>query len=102
YILWYSTPAKLDFDVKQLALNFRRLENFLVGVNNWIHADHEFRRVAVSCTAPARHGCLKVVENNYCASKREINPVGCVLRYAFDPVSVAPWIRFTRLDTCLR
>lgn len=26
--------------------------------------------VVVSCTAPARHGCLKVVENNYCASKR--------------------------------
>ncbi|PWA65732.1 hypothetical protein CTI12_AA333270 [Artemisia annua] len=68
YIL--RTPAKLDFDVKQLTFNFRRFENFMFGVNNWIHADHEFRRVAVSCTAPARHGCLMVVENNYCASKR--------------------------------
>ncbi|KAK1407991.1 hypothetical protein QVD17_39620 [Tagetes erecta] len=26
--------------------------------------------IAVSYTAPTRHGCLKVVENNYCASKR--------------------------------
>ncbi|KAL8256275.1 hypothetical protein R6Q59_031342 [Mikania micrantha] len=26
--------------------------------------------ITVSCTAPMRHGCLKVVENNYCASKR--------------------------------
>jgi hypothetical protein len=24
----------------------------------------------VAYSAPARHGCLKVVENNYCASKR--------------------------------
>lgn len=26
--------------------------------------------VAVAYSAPTRHGCLKVVENNYCASKR--------------------------------
>ncbi|KAK3024269.1 hypothetical protein RJ639_043963 [Escallonia herrerae] len=26
--------------------------------------------IAVAYTAPVRHGCLKVVENNYCASKR--------------------------------
>lgn len=26
--------------------------------------------MAVAYTAPTRHGCLKVVENNYCASKR--------------------------------
>ncbi|KAK6161840.1 hypothetical protein DH2020_001681 [Rehmannia glutinosa] len=26
--------------------------------------------ITVSYTAPARHGCLKVVENNYCASRR--------------------------------
>ncbi|KAJ9546775.1 hypothetical protein OSB04_019318 [Centaurea solstitialis] len=26
--------------------------------------------ITVSYTAPTRHGCLKVVENNYCASKR--------------------------------
>ncbi|KAF6164419.1 hypothetical protein GIB67_025245 [Kingdonia uniflora] len=26
--------------------------------------------IAVAYSAPARHGCLKVVENNYCASKR--------------------------------
>lgn len=26
--------------------------------------------MAVAYSAPARHGCLKVVENNYCASKR--------------------------------
>nr|XP_043638597.1 uncharacterized protein LOC122609713 [Erigeron canadensis] len=29
-----------------------------------------FAGIAVSYTAPVRHGCLKVVENNYCASKR--------------------------------
>ncbi|KAK3010274.1 hypothetical protein RJ639_011082 [Escallonia herrerae] len=27
-------------------------------------------RIAVAYTAPVRHGCLKVVENNYCASRR--------------------------------
>ncbi|KAL2544853.1 hypothetical protein Fot_14086 [Forsythia ovata] len=26
--------------------------------------------IIVACAAPARHGCLKVVENNYCASRR--------------------------------
>ncbi|BBG95329.1 hypothetical protein Prudu_003844 [Prunus dulcis] len=26
--------------------------------------------IAVAYSAPTRHGCLKVVENNYCASKR--------------------------------
>lgn len=28
--------------------------------------------IAVAYSAPTRHGCLKVVENNYCASKRGI------------------------------
>jgi len=26
--------------------------------------------ITVAYSAPTRHGCLKVVENNYCASKR--------------------------------
>lgn len=26
--------------------------------------------ITVAYAAPVRHGCLKVVENNYCASKR--------------------------------
>lgn len=26
--------------------------------------------MTVAYSAPTRHGCLKVVENNYCASKR--------------------------------
>lgn len=26
--------------------------------------------IAVAYSAPARHGCLRVVENNYCASRR--------------------------------
>lgn len=26
--------------------------------------------IIVAYSAPARHGCLKVVENNYCASRR--------------------------------
>ncbi|KAF2286959.1 hypothetical protein GH714_036239 [Hevea brasiliensis] len=29
-----------------------------------------FPGITVAYSAPARHGCLKVVENNYCASKR--------------------------------
>ncbi|XP_058114138.1 uncharacterized protein LOC131257004 isoform X1 [Magnolia sinica] len=29
-----------------------------------------FAGIAVAYSAPIRHGCLKVVENNYCASKR--------------------------------
>ncbi|KAL3655668.1 hypothetical protein CASFOL_000064 [Castilleja foliolosa] len=31
--------------------------------------------ITVAYAAPARHGCLKVVENNYCASRRRITKV---------------------------
>lgn len=29
-----------------------------------------FAGMAVAYSAPTRHGCLKVVENNFCASRR--------------------------------
>ncbi|PIN02267.1 hypothetical protein CDL12_25218 [Handroanthus impetiginosus] len=31
---------------------------------------HGLHGIVVAYTAPARHGCLKVVENNYCASRK--------------------------------
>ncbi|KAM1224567.1 hypothetical protein ACFX2G_044396 [Malus domestica] len=38
-----------------------------------LNGSHSFSLVAgiiIAYSAPTRHGCLKVVENNYCASKR--------------------------------
>jgi len=32
--------------------------------------DSCFAGMAVAYSAPTRHGCLKVVENNFCASRR--------------------------------
>lgn len=40
--------------------------------------------MAVAYTAPTRHGCLKVVENDYCASKRGMSLIlsfGLVFAY---------------------
>lgn len=44
----------------------------LFGYARWFNFlnDNFLAGIAVSYSAPARHGCLKVVENNYCASRR--------------------------------
>lgn len=36
--------------------------------------DNNLAGITVAYSAPTRHGCLKVVENNYCASRRGMVP----------------------------
>jgi len=39
---------------------------------SYFNYDDCFAGMAVAYSAPTRHGCLKVVENNFCASRRGI------------------------------
>ena len=47
-----------------------KVNNFLVMLEVFVLYDNYFAGITVAYSAPTRHGCLKVVENNYCASRR--------------------------------
>lgn len=54
------------------------------GYAKWFSTSHSFdlgAGITVAYSAPTRHGCLKVVENNYCASKRGMLPLSFSLSH---------------------
>lgn len=55
----------------------------VISVSNYFSHDSG---ITVAYSAPTRHGCLKVVENNYCASKRGMSYVSF-----FDLISYWCW-----------
>lgn len=83
------------------------------GYAKWFSSSHSFNLgagIAVAYSAPTRHGCLKVVENNYCASKRGMLPPSLLpsfpppqMNYCIHYTSVAIFYCFITYDwTCYK
>lgn len=64
-----SSLSQSFIDFRVLGLSSNNVPSYL----SWIIHIHRILLVAgitVAYTAPARHGCLQVVENDFCASRR--------------------------------
>lgn len=68
----------------------------LVLLDGFFLYDNYFAGITVAYSAPNRHGCLKVVDNNYCASRRGmisslsmVFPVCYALRVCYHYCSVS-------------